>query len=184
MTLSPFKNIKSLAYLVTGSIAWLFIWIFFAETTSTVYSYHFSRSSEVASLYQCININAFRSFLYLILFYGQLLIIKTTHEKINLRNFFKLYICIQELRLLTEMTFRKLLKISKKVIVWIFYWTILSWLIFWFTSSHFLGDCDNGDLDCTCNNFKLLFPVFIITLIAGFIYIACKNMIRLNAKKL
>ena len=173
------SKIKSIVVLCLLSLLWLLVWAFIALCAASLYSSLFSYSSIRASFYQCLNINLFRTALYLILFYGQLLVFRAVSGgQSALVDYFKIPFSIAAIK--TNVTRLKglknhqagnNLKLIIKNLIWISYWYIVSDIIFWLTSSHFMGDCDDGGLECTCNNLSYLLPVFLTTLIVGCLFI-------------
>lgn len=165
------------------SLLWLAVWTFIALYTSSLYSSLFSYSKSSASFYQCLNINLFRTGLYLVLFYGQLLIFKAVGGgQSGLVDYFKIPFSIAAMKInviqlkgLKNQQAATNLKLIIKNLIWISYWYIVSDIIFWLTASHFMGDCDDGDLECTCNNLPYLFPVFLTTLLIGCLFITYSN---------
>jgi hypothetical protein len=182
-SLTPMSKIKSIAALCLLTLLWILAWSFIALYASSIYSTVFSYSSIRASFYQCLNINLFRTGLYLFFFYGQLLIFKAVAgRESRLADYFKISFSIAAIK--TNLTLLKglknqqagtNLKLTIKNLIWISYWYIVSDIIFWLTASHFLGDCDDGDLECTCNNLPYLIPVFLTTLLIGCLFITVKN---------
>lgn len=174
---------KSLLALCLLTLIWLLIWSFFTLNAATLYSSQFNYSQITASPYQCLHVNLFRSVLYLTLFYGQLLIFKAISSgKMKFADYFKFTFkrtaVISNLIILKDLRNQSIsnnLKLILKNIVWIFYWYSLSLMLYWFTSDHFMGDCDDGDLECTCNNIPYLLPVLVVTLLIGCIYITSMN---------
>ena len=179
----PMSKIKSIAALSLLSLLWLLVWACFALYAASLYSSAFSYSGIRASYYQCLNINLFRTGLYLVLFYGQLLIFKAVAGgQTRLVDYFKIPFsftsikaCINQLNDMKNQAARTNLKLIIKNLIWISYWYIVSAIIFWLTASHFMGDCDDGDLECTCNNLPYLLPAFLTTLIVGCLFITYSN---------
>jgi hypothetical protein len=178
--MAKFKPLATVSFL---SLSWLLAWACFALYAASLYSSLFSHSRITASFYQCLNINLFRTGLYLVLFYGQLLIFKAVGGgQSELVDYFKIPFsftsikaCIIQLNGLKNQPAQTNLKLIIKNLIWISYWYIVSGIIFWLTASHFMGDCDDGDLECTCYNIPYLLPVFLATLLLGCLYITAMN---------
>jgi hypothetical protein len=181
--LTPMSKIKSIAALCLLTLLWLLVWAVIALYTASLYSSLFSYSSIRTSFYQCLHINLFRTGLYLVFFYGQLLVFKAVAGgQSALVDYFKIPFSIAAIRIkLTQLKELKTqpartnLKLIIKNLIWISYWYIVSTTIFWLTASHFMGDCDAGDLECTCNNLPYLLPAFLVTLTVGSLFIMVTN---------
>ena len=174
------SKFKTLVALCSLSLLWLLAWVFVALYASQLYSIQFSYSMIRASFYQCFNINLFRIALYLILFYGQLLIFKAISGKQSkFANYFKISFRFDavkaNLKQLKNQSIISNLQLILKNITWVVYWGFLSFTIFLFTSTHLMGNCDDGDLECTCYNILYLLPVFLATLLLGCLYITAMN---------
>lgn len=177
------SKIKSIAALCLLSLLWLLVWTFIALFAASLYSSVFSYSTIRANFYQCLQINLFRSSLYLVFFYGQLLIFKAVAGgQSGIADYFKMPFSVAAIRInLTQLKELKTqpartnLKLIIKNLIWVSYWYFISFSIFWLSASHFIGDCDNGDLECTCNNLPYLLPAFLVTLIVGSLFITYSN---------
>ncbi len=178
------SNVKSITALCLLTLLWLVVWAFIALYAASFYSSVFSYSRITASFYQCLNINLFRTGLYLVLFYGQLLIFKAVAGgQSRLVDYFKIPFSfavikrnLLQLNGLKNQPPNSNLKLLIKNLIWISYWYFISFTIFWSTLGHFMGDCDDGDLECTCNNLPYLLPVFLTTLIVGCLFITVTNL--------
>jgi hypothetical protein len=180
MSLSKMKSLLAISLL---SLFWLLVWVIVALYATSLYASVFSYSSIRASFYQCLHINLFRTVLYLVFFYGQLLIFKAfAGRQSGIMSYFKLAFSITSIK--TNLIHLKALKHSNtetklklliKNILWVSYWYFISFSIFWSTASHFMGDCNDGDLECTCNNLPYLLPAFLATLLIGCLFITVKN---------
>ena len=177
------SKIKSIAALCLLTLLWLLVWAVIALYTASLYSSLFSYSSIRASFYQCLHVNLFRTVLYLVFFYGQLLIFKAVAGgQSRLVDYFKIPFSfavikrnLLQLNGLKNQPPNSNLKLLIKNLIWISYWYFISFTIFWSTASHFMGDCDYGDLECTCNNLPYLLPVFLTTLLIGCLFITYSN---------
>ena len=180
---TPMSKIKSIAALCLLTLLWLLVWAVIALYTASLYSSLFSYSSIRASFYQCLHINLFRTGLYLVFFYGQLLVFKAVAGgQSALVDYFKIPFSIATIRIkLTQLKefktqpARTNLTLLIKNLLWISYWYFISFTIFWLTANHFMGDCDVGDLECTCSNLPYLLPAFLTTLILGCLFISIVN---------
>ena len=186
MSLSKMKSLLAISLL---SLFWLLAWAYLALYAASFYSSAFGYSRITASFYQCLHVNLFRSVLYLVFFYGQLLVFKAVAGgQSGLVDYFKIPFsfgsiktCIIQLNGLKNQTAQINLKLIIKNLIWISYWYIVSDIIFWLTASHFLGDCDDGGLECTCNNLPYLLPVFLTTLLIGCLFVTVTNHMKNNA---
>jgi hypothetical protein len=177
------SKIKSIAALCLLTLLWLLAWAYFALYAASLYSSVFGHSRFTASFYQCLHVNLFRTVLYLVFFYGQLLVFKAVAGgQSGLVDYFKIPFsfgsiktCIIQLNGLKNQTAQINLKLIIKNLIWISYWFIVSTIIFWLTASHFMGNCDDGDLECSCNNLPYLLPAFLATLIVGCLFITYSN---------
>lgn len=178
------KAFKPLAAIFLLSLLWLVVWACIALYATSLYSSVFSYSSIRASFYQCLHINLLRTGLYLFFFYGQLLIFKTVaggpsglveHLTIPF-SFAVIKTNLIHLKNLKNQQTGANLKLLVKNLIWISYWYIVTVIIFWLTASHFMGDCDDGDLECTCNNLPYLLPVFLTTLLIGCLFLTVTNL--------
>jgi hypothetical protein len=179
----PMSKIKSIAALSLLTLLWLVVWAFIALYAASLYSSVFSYSSIRASFSQCLHINLFRTGLYLVFFYGQLLIFKAVAGgQSGLVDYFKIPFIIDSIRInLTQLKELKTqpartnIKLLIKNLIWVSYWYFISFSIYWSSASHFMWDCDDGDLECTCNNLPYLLPAFLGTLIVGCLFITYIN---------
>ena len=182
------SKLKSLLTLCLISSLWLVVWACFALFATSLYSSAFSYSSIRASYYQCLHVNLFRTVLYLVFFYGQLLVFKVVAGgQSALVDFFKIPFSIAAIK--TNVIKLKGQKnqlagtnptLIVKNLIWISYWYFISFSIFWSTASHFMGDCDDGDLECTCNNLPYLLPAFLATMLLGCLFITASNYKKNN----
>jgi hypothetical protein len=174
---------KSLIIVSLLSLLWMLLWACFALFSASLYSSLFSYSSISASFYQCLHINLFRTGLYLVLFYGQLVIINAfSVAQPRIVDYFKIPFSFDSIKTsfiqlvgLKNQQASDNLNLLIKNLIWISYWYFISFTIFWSTLGHFMGDCDDGDLECTCNNLPYLLPAFLITLIVGSLVITSTN---------
>ncbi len=162
-----------------SSLVWITFWALLSLKETSFYLNFFDNSVITTNWQKCLGINALRSFNYLLLFFGQMLIIKWAFRAKKLSLMFKLESIGKQFKEMPWWNTLKLLSISS---VWLIYWANLSITIFFFSVSNFMGDCDNGDLECSCNNISYLIPVFIVTLIFGFLFIVRIYLSKLNAK--
>ncbi len=180
---TPMSKIKSIAALCLLTLLWLLVWAVIALYTASLYSSLFSYSSIRASFYQCLHVNLFRTVLYLVFFYGQLLIFRAVAGgQSRLVDYFKIPFSfavikrnLLQLNGLKNQPPNSNLKLLIKNLIWISYWYFISFTIFWSTLGHFMGDCDDGDLECTCNNLPYLLPAFLTTLIVGCLFVTVTN---------
>ncbi len=180
------SKIKSVAALCLLTLLWLLAWAYFALNAASLYSSVFANSRFTASFYQCLHVNLFRTVLYLVFFYGQLLVFKAVAGgQSGIAEYFKIPFSIAAIK--TNITRLKGLKNQQagtnlkliiKNLIWVSYWYFISFSIFWLSASHFMGDCDNGDLECTCNNLPYLLPAFLVTLIVGCLFITYSNYMK------
>lgn len=178
--MAKFKYILMLCVL---TFVWLMLWGYSYEIAKLLYSSNFAHAHLNPVIYECFPVNIFRIMAYVSLFYGQLVIFKATaSSRQPLVDYFKMPISFNGIKAnllllkgLGNQSISKNLKLVLKNLVWIFYWANLSLMLYWVTSSHFMGDCDDGDLECTCNNIQYLFPVFIVTLLVGCLYVTVSS---------
>jgi hypothetical protein len=76
------------------------------------------------------------------------------------------------------------LKLIIKNLIWISYWYIVSSIIFWISAGHFMADCDDRDLECTCNNLPYLLPIFLTTLLIGCLFISVTNLKNMELREI
>ncbi|MGV1017977.1 MAG: hypothetical protein ACOYBW_11450 [Fluviibacter phosphoraccumulans] len=134
---------------------WTLIWglVIVAPVSGAFASYFdYSQLMEL-SFQQCLLTNAVRGALYLILFAGTA------------------YTVAKSAR--TSQTARykaRVVGCGAVLIIWLFYWTLLSNVLYGLLASHFMFDCDANDMECVCDNFTFLYPLYIITAALGCIY--------------
>lgn len=178
--MTKFKYILMLCVL---TFLWFMLWGYSYEVARHLYTSNFAHAHLSPVFYECLSVNVLRIMAYTLLFYGQLLIFKATAgPRQVLVEYFKMQINLNGIKTnllllkgLGNQSISKNLKLVLKNLVWIFYWSNLSLMLYWVTSSHFMGDCDDGDLECTCNNIQYLFPVFIVTLLVGCLYVTVSS---------
>lgn len=140
-------------------LLWLVIWgVLIALPASSAFGTYFSYSQLVdISFSQCFLVNGVRGFLYLLLFAGNVLIVKKEVQRSGSAN---------DSNAVTSLSAYVFM-----LVAWLCYWTTVSEMLYFFGASHFMLDCDANDMECACDNRPFLYPLYVLTSIFGcFIY--------------
>lgn len=175
------NQIKKLLLLIPITLIWILLWVLISTFTGYFLATTFN-ISDALSIKQCGLINAARSVSYLILLLGQLMIFKYVLKANSLKSTFNIQGITHSFRSIKSISIYETAKLILINISWLIYWTFLSSLIFFFSVSHFMGDCDNSDMECSCNHLAFLFPVFVITVILGVLYLSKTYLDKANEK--
>jgi hypothetical protein len=175
--------IRSSLLAISASALWLLLWIVaFAIPVGNGYGNYFEYADKHVGTLQCLQTNSVRIALYLILFAGVMYIAKWAFLRersfgLPLLSTAYLAYCLRiareggRLRCDQPHSGRTVLKALALVLVWLLFWGIVSDGLYFFGASHFMGDCDSGDMECNCNNFAFLGPSFLFSASIGSIHV-------------
>lgn len=170
--------------LIIFSIFWLIIWFIAYELISKFIAVNLGWNEESNNtFYQCFIANLIRAVGFFILIYCQLSIVRNALCSTRLLtplNFLSNY--KNGLTRLNEITKQKTKALAFSILFWLFYYYILSVVFLFLCVEHFIGDCDSGDLECTCNNFIYLLPFILVVLIISVIYIISVYIVKSSKK--
>ncbi len=174
---------------IAASALWFVLWAIIAAMGSAIFGNPELWLNHNETLSSCLPPNLIRSGLYTVLFVGSMLIAR--HFYLNGTSL--------EVKFLAKPKFQHLLKTAKShlvtsknqngfwlkmvgvlglILTWLFCWFMVSEVLYFFTASNFMGDCDVGDMECHCDNRLYLTPIFAVTAILGCVYVSALAIVR------
>lgn len=154
---SPINVALKTSLTLTG---WLVIWgLLIALPVGRYFGQFFGYAEAVELTFlQCLSANAVRGILYLLLFAGISYIVGNGIKKLN--------------ECAGSIAAWHYVQVVGIVVLWVAFWTVVSGILYSLSASHFMGNCDTSDMECSCENGKFLYPLYILTSLLGCFYFA------------
>lgn len=175
---------------------WIFLWVIGATIISSTVAPFIRWQLDEDSFLQCFLANSTRIGLYFILFYGQMVIFRNlylvngqfSNSLFKRFSFYEQKMILVEgiLALKTQLRsgWRKFLWITFQAASWLLYWYFLSFIILFMSgASHFMGDCDDTDLECGCQNMPYFLTAFGVTEILGLLMLLSLSALLKNGRQ-
>lgn len=192
-------KIYLLSRALVQSALWLVLWtILIAQPIGRLVSSTFQYAIIEMSDLQCMTVQSIRIILYAILYLGMLLILQYNILKgTPVQQPFFSDLKIRQLYTKNgNIPFRTRSNIPERGArygliasllglnaFWLAAWTLISVGLYFLGAGHFMGNCDEIDMECSCNNLPYLAPAFLVTAIFGCALLSMRYVSSVNAMK-